>query len=91
LGHSAPPNWPKIKYDWVFSDLDALSPGDKIIVYIDYKEYTFTVKQKNILKRGEDITPLNLVQEGNYLALVSCWPPGKDLQRINIQATIDKN
>jgi len=89
LGHSAPPNWPKIKHDWVFSELDNLSPGDQIIVYADYKKYTYTVRQKNILKKGQDITPLNLTQNGNYLALVSCWPPGKDLQRITVQAEID--
>ena len=89
LGHSAPPNWPKIKHDWVFSELDSLAPGDQIIVYINYKKYTYTVKQKNILKKGQDITPLNLKQDGNYLALVSCWPPGKDLQRITVQAEVD--
>jgi len=91
LGHSAPPNWPKIKHDWVFSELDSLEIGDQIIIYVDYKKYTYTVRQKNILKRGQDITPLSLAQEGNYLALVSCWPPGKDLQRITVQAEIDKN
>jgi len=89
LGHSAPPNWPKIKNAWAFSQLDNLAPGDKILVYIDYKQYTYTVKQKNILNRGQDITPLSLIQGGNYLALVSCWPPGKDLQRINVQAQVD--
>lgn len=89
LGHSAPPNWPKIKHDWVFSDLDTLNQGDQIIVYMDYKKYTYTVKQKNILKRGEEITPMSLAQNGNYLALVSCWPPGRDLQRITVQAEID--
>mgnify|MGYP001591404016 CR=1 FL=1 len=91
LGHSASPNWPKIKQDWVFSELDGLVTGDQIIVYIDYKKYTYTVRQKNILKRGQDIIPLSLAQGGNYLALVSCWPPGKDLQRIIVQATIDKD
>lgn len=89
LGHSAPPNWPKIKHDWVFSDLNSLIPGDQIIVYSDYKKYTFTVRQKNILKKGQDITPLNLKQNSSYLTLVSCWPPGKDLQRIIVQAEID--
>ena len=89
LGHSAPPNWPKIKHDWVFSDLDSLSPGDVVYLYIGYKQYTYTVKQKNILKKGQDITPMNLVQDGNYLALISCWPPGKDLQRIDVQAELN--
>src|SRR3989344_1487238 len=32
LGHSAPPNWPKIKYDWVFSEINNLNMGDQIII-----------------------------------------------------------
>lgn len=84
LGHSAPPNWPKIKQDTVFSELDNLSPGDKIIVYINNKRYTYTVKRTDILEKGQEI-----VSEDNSLALVSCYPPGKDLQRITVQAEID--
>ena len=32
LGHSAPPNWPKIKYDWVFSNVSSLNLGIENIV-----------------------------------------------------------
>lgn len=30
LGHSAPQNWPKMKYDWVFSRLNELEKKDEI-------------------------------------------------------------
>ncbi len=33
LGHSAPPNWPKIDYDWIFNDLNELNAGDEIYIY----------------------------------------------------------
>lgn len=91
LGHSAPPNWPKIKHDWIFNDLDKLNIGDKIFVTIDGKKYTYTVKKKTIIEKGQEISPENLTSSDNILVLVTCWPPGKDLQRIAVQAEIDKN
>ncbi|MBI3337467.1 MAG: class E sortase [Candidatus Staskawiczbacteria bacterium] len=91
LGHSAPPNWPKIKYDWVFSDLNDLKYGDKIHLYFDNKEYIYSVREKNFLAKGQEIVPTSLVDNGNVLVLVSCWPPGKNLQRIAVQAELSSN
>jgi LPXTG-site transpeptidase (sortase) family protein len=84
LGHSAPPNWPKIKYDWVFSNLNSLEKGDEIIVYFQKKKYIFFVEGKIFLERGEEL-PRTDPEESN-LFLISCWPPGKDLKRIAIFA-----
>jgi len=91
LGHSAPPNWPKIKYDWVFSDLNDLKYGDQIRLYFDYKEYIYYVREKKILAKGQKIIPTPLVNNGNVIVLVSCWPPGKNLQRIAVQAELSSN
>ena len=88
LGHSAPANWPKIKHDWVFSDLNNLNYGDEIRLYFDHKEYVYYVREKKILAKGQEITPTPLVTNGNVLVLVSCWPPGKDYQRIAVQAEL---
>lgn len=90
LGHSAPPNWPKIKHDWVFSDLNNLNYGDQIRLYFDHKEYIYYVREKKILTKGQEIIPTPLVNNGNVLVLVSCWPPGKNLQRIAVQAELVK-
>jgi LPXTG-site transpeptidase (sortase) family protein len=90
LGHSAPPGWPKIKYDWVFSDIDKLSSGDLILISLNNKQYTYTVKEKNIIKKGEDIPTNNLINSNSILTLVSCWPPGKDYQRIAVSAELKK-
>lgn len=84
LGHSAPPGWPKIKYDWVFSRLNELEMGDEISLHFNHQKYTYSVTQKIFLERGEEI-PL-LTNSGNMLVLISCWPPGKDLKRIAILA-----
>lgn len=87
LGHSAPVGWPKVKHDWVFSELDKLAPGDEIYINFNNLQYVFIVKNKLIIKRGADV-PSDSTENNNELALVSCWPPGKDYQRIAVQAEL---
>lgn len=90
LGHSAPPNWPKIKHDWVFSNLEKLKTGDEIIVNLDSIKYIYKVKDKKIIDKGQEIEN-NLTYLNNVLVLVSCYPPGKDFQRIVVYAEIETN
>lgn len=87
LGHSAPPNWPKLNYDWVFNDLYKLEPGDRILVYFDQRQYTFEVIERNFVKKGAKI-PEFLTNDKPALILLSCWPPGRDEQRIVIFAQL---
>ncbi len=89
LGHSAPPGWPKIKYDWVFSNLDDLNVGDIIMIDLNNKQYTYTIKQKTIINKGDDIPAYN--SANNVLTLITCYPPGKDYQRIVVQAELNNN
>ena len=89
LGHSAPAGWPKIKHDWVFSDLNNLSAGDIILIDLNNKQYKYIVKQKTIIGKGADIPEYGFTK--NVLTLVSCWPPGKDYQRIAVQAELVDN
>ncbi len=91
LGHSAPPGWPKIKHDWVFTDLDKLSEGDKIYVDLNNQQYIYTVVKKSIINRGADVPNIQTALSNNTLALVSCWPPGKDYQRIAVLAQLTTN
>ncbi len=88
LGHSAPPNWPKIMYEWVFTKLGLLQEGDEIFVYFGGKKYKYKVKEKVILKKGQEL-PWKDNSE-NFLVLVSCWPPGKDIKRMAVKAYLDK-
>ena len=85
LGHSAPPGWPKIKYDWVFTRLSELTEGDEIFVYFNHQKYTYHVTEKIFLDRGETVPQL-LTNSENMVVLISCWPPGKDLRRIAVLA-----
>jgi len=87
LGHSAPANWPKIKYDWVFSRLNELEEKDEIKLYFNNREYTYYVKGKIFLEKGEEI-PNYSTDSGNTLLLISCWPPGKNFKRIVVEAKL---
>lgn len=89
LGHSAPENWPKTRYDWVFSQLNNLEEKDEINFYFDHQKYTYSVKRKFFLGRGEEISDA-LTNSENTLLLISCWPPGQDLKRIIVESTLNK-
>lgn len=88
LGHSAPPGWPAIKHDWVFTDLQKLASGDKILIDLNNKQYTYIVKKKTIIQRGADVPLDPSTANSNVLTLISCWPPGKDYQRIAVEAEL---
>ena len=87
LGHSAPPNWPKIDYDWIFNDLNELNTGDEIYIYFNQSQYIYKVTEQFFLNPGQDI-PQSLTNSKYVLNLVSCWPPGKDQKRIAVGAEL---
>jgi LPXTG-site transpeptidase (sortase) family protein len=88
LGHSAPPGWPHIKHDWVFSDIDKLNIGDMVTLYFNHTQYTYRIVKKDIVPRGQEVGADTLNGKNNILTLVSCWPPGKDYKRIAISAEL---
>ncbi len=88
LGHSAPPGWPHIKHDWVFSDLDKLEVGSSIVLYFNNHQYTYRIIKKDIVPRGQEVGSETLNGKNNILTLVSCWPPGKDYKRIAVDAEL---
>jgi sortase A len=87
LGHSAPPGWPEIKHDWVFTNLQQLKAGDQIIVNMGGKAYTYVVINSKVVQQGDDVTMQNNTTQ-NDLTLVSCWPPGKDQERLAVYAQL---
>jgi len=89
LGHSAPPNWPKIKYYWVFVRLNELVEGDEIYVFFNNRKYEYTVTRKFILERGEEVPQDPLTNNTNVLLLISCWPPETGTRRIAVEAELN--
>ncbi len=88
LGHSSPPNWPNIKYDWVFTDINSLKFGDQVILHFNNHQYIYRVRTKTIINPGQDIQQPPESDKSNILVLVSCWPPGKDYKRIAVEAEL---
>ncbi len=86
LGHSAPEGWPKIKYEWVFSKLNDLEEGDMVVVTYNFETRYYEVAGKSVVMPQSGVPKATV--EGNSLMLVSCWPPGKDLKRIAVEAQI---
>jgi LPXTG-site transpeptidase (sortase) family protein len=85
LGHSAPPGWPIIKYDWVFSRINELKAGDTVVITYNNETRYYKVVKTRIVAPQEGVPDPTVA--GNSLMLVSCWPPGKDLKRITVEAT----
>ena len=88
IGHSAPLGWPKIRYNWAFSKLSELNEGDEIIIYFNHQKISYSVISKIFLERGGEIPKNPLTNSENMLVLISCWPPGKDIQRIAVEAAL---
>jgi len=90
LGHSAPEGWPKINYDWVFTEINDLKEGDKIEVCFNNRLYEYTVVEsedgKRIYEVGEDVP--SLYENEKEIVLMSCWPPGESESRIGIRGVI---
>lgn len=84
LGHSAPPNWPEIDYDGIFSRLEELLQGDDVSIRFSGKDYSYKVIKTIFLEKGEEIPSL-LTNSRSMILLISCWPPGKNLRRIGVQ------
>jgi sortase A len=84
LGHSAPDNWPDVRYDSVFSDINDLMVGDEVYVVFNNRRYVYEIIDTIFVEQGEDI-PTDFTKFNNMLALVSCWPPGRNQQRIVVR------
>lgn len=86
IGHSAPANWPNIKYDTAFSRIIELISGDKIKIDYFGKIYIYSVVKTQIIEKGSNIYS-DLTQKST-LVLLTCWPPGRDLQRLAVEAVL---
>lgn len=91
LGHSAPPNWPDIKYDRIFNDLNQLEKGDEVLVVYNQKRYIYEVFDKRIfLPKDEDQALFIEDKDESYLILITCWPPGKRIKRLAVLTKLIK-
>ena len=93
LGHSAPPGWPDIRYDRIFTEIDELKEGDVIKICYNNKSYDYFVIDEEIGKEiyevGEDVVSLFHEENKKELVVMTCWPPGSSAGRIGIRAVVN--
>lgn len=86
LGHSSPPGWPKIDYDWVFTEVELLQKGDEIRVSFNGEVFTYIITEKIFLEIGQDVSSYG--SDKREIILLSCWPPGKNIKRIGVRGVL---
>ena len=90
LGHSAPPDWPNIRYDRVFSNIMKLQKGNEIKLIFRQHLYPYQVIEKHIFTKSEEETFFAQKTNQKLLILSTCYPPGKDLKRFLVVAELEK-
>lgn len=88
LGHSSPPGWPRIDYEWVFTEVQDLKKGDEIEVYFNGELFVYTIIEQIFLEVGEQVP--NYYSNEKEIILISCWPPGRNIKRIGIRGLLTK-
>lgn len=88
FAHSAGDFYSANHYNAVFYLLSKLSPGDKIYLFYQSEQYTYTVS--DIAKvNPETIAYLNQHPSAKTLTLMTCWPPGTTLKRLVVSAVLE--
>ena len=85
FAHSAINWYQASQYNSIFYLTNKLEPGDEIFVYYKGNKYHYSVAEKKIVKASE-IDYLSNNQNTTSLTLMTCWPPGSNLNRLIILA-----
>ncbi len=89
LGHSAGKNWP-IKNDSIFNGLKDLKAGDLIKIRYKGNNYRYRVYAKRIFFPKNEKQALKTNGKSGVLILITCWPLGKNYQRLAVFALLEK-
>lgn len=90
FAHSAINWYQASQYNSIFYLTSKLEPGDEIFIYYKGSKYRYSVTEKKIVAASE-INYLSdsqnaTTQSTSSLTLMTCWPPGTDLNRLIILA-----
>lgn len=85
-GHSSVYFWNKSPYGEIFANLNKLTSGDEIAIYLDGYIYKYRVIDEEI----KDADDVSLVQYTNkhILTLMTCWPTGSSSKRLIVRAEL---
>lgn len=91
FGHSTLPQWfdPK-NYMAIFAQLHTIKEGEKIVLTVNGKDYTYKVFSVSIL---ESANPNIFSQsfDNSYITIVTCTPPGTTWKRLVVRASLEQN
>jgi sortase A len=74
-------------YGEIFRHLDQLEPGDQVVVSSTTREYTYVVRERQIV-RPTDTWVMESRGDDKQLTLISCYPYRVDNRRIVVFATL---
>lgn len=89
FAHSALDFWNFGKYAMVFTLLNKLNNGDRVVLFYEGKRYDYEVFSKEIVK-DFDTKPLRRTYSEPVLTLQTCDPPGTALNRLIVTAKLLK-
>jgi len=75
------------KYNAVFTLLNKLEIGDKVVIFYKGQRYDYMVNSKKVVDPS-DVTPLTAQYDSPVLTLQTCDPPGTDLNRLIVTADL---
>lgn len=76
-------------YKSIFSKLPDLTTNDRIYLTSDNVTYIYKVFEMKITTPN-DLSVLNQTNDGSYLTLITCVPPGTYLRRFIVKAKLEK-
>lgn len=85
FSHSTNSTFNFTRYNAIFFLLRKVEKGDRILVYFLNKEYKYAVTEKYIVDATDNSWMVDK-NEGEYLVLQTCDPPGTSLRRLVVVA-----
>ncbi|USN58266.1 MAG: class E sortase [Candidatus Peribacteria bacterium] len=90
FGHSSNFPWMDGQYNDVFALLDKVVYDDKIVVYYGQKKYTYTIREKYVIKPG-DVDVIKRNKDLSEITLMTCWPVGTTLNRLIVVGELEED
>ncbi|MCA9349074.1 sortase, partial [Candidatus Saccharibacteria bacterium] len=83
VGHSSNNLFSSGKYKFAFMQIGQLEPGDTFMLNYNSKQYVYKVYEKKVVK-PTDVTVLGPASRPNSATLITCDPPGFNINRMVI-------
>jgi LPXTG-site transpeptidase (sortase) family protein len=87
FSHSSEDLFNANRYNSIFYLLNKLIKGDEIWIYVGGTKFVYSVDTTAIVN-ADDVKYMNPATSKKQLTLMTCWPPGTNLKRLIVIATI---